>query len=476
MAYEFENPLELLLQRNNQPAQSQADTDFFLQRLQQPADNRTTNEKINDGILAESQQQNKPVLLGQDLALAKNILANKQAYEDAQMLQNQAERQALQNQAHDYAQNTRKLANALNLNLDDYGENVTLQDTRNALAQNQYRALKDAINRKYSLSSDDWFNRRYKELRDAGYSDRSAKGTAAVEAQQYKAERMNYLDNVFNSFGRNERGGITDVGQMLMQRYAQDNPVGANLYTSLSPGLLNDYNFDNSVALAELADKLGYGVRADTYNYNAQLQDLIAQNKEKAAQAQQARELGTYENKKIIDEKYKEQQPDKIDEAIKQATKIGQLNGLTGDDLNKFVLEYVNKAFSGGGKTETANKFDPSYANVLQKDMEHTFKVWDELKNDPNASPEEVQRAQVNHTKSSSNYYNYMGQFELPTLTGNKEEDINSFASIIQRGAVEGRIKDRDQAMAVMKTYNKWYGNRYSEEELDEILNRFIKK
>lgn len=68
----------------------------------------------------------------------------------------------------------------------------------------------------------------------AGYSPRQAKKFAGYNARDYQANRVAYLDNLYNSYGRD---GLvtTPLGNQIIGQLATENPMLANFYANAYP-------------------------------------------------------------------------------------------------------------------------------------------------------------------------------------------------------------------------------------------------
>lgn len=147
----------LAAQRQSPPEQSVLGARMTLNNPQNQPDPMTnaTFEGLRQNGGNIPQQQ--PILNGIERQYAGNILGQKIAYDAAQ---NDAQRQATSMNAN----MLRQAAQSAGMDLSGYGSDVSLQDAMQNLQTNDARALVEMFQGKYSKSSDQFYNDKFREL------------------------------------------------------------------------------------------------------------------------------------------------------------------------------------------------------------------------------------------------------------------------------------------------------------------------
>lgn len=195
------------------------------------------------------------------LQLQRGILAAKQAYDAAK---NDEARQVAQAAAG----LLRNKADAAGLDMNGYGTDVSLADALNNFASQEARDIMQALRGKYAETSDQYYRRQYGDLILEGYSPRKARAIADSLKQDYQAERVQYLDGLLNSYGR--EGLVTnEYGNLAIARLADENPERASFYAQIYPNAkdaytrmntLKDKDIDQQHQLEQLAVGHKYGL------------------------------------------------------------------------------------------------------------------------------------------------------------------------------------------------------------------------
>ena len=138
---------------------------------------------------------------------------------------------SIQGTAHQSAEDTRRLAERLGVDMTGYGSDVSLEDAQRNLQTRETREIADILSgrSKYGQSADQYFDDVYMRMIGEGASPSQAKRWAGRQAQQYQAERVTYLRNAFNMFGR-DGNYVNDQGVPILQEIAQEMPQVANIY------------------------------------------------------------------------------------------------------------------------------------------------------------------------------------------------------------------------------------------------------
>lgn len=236
----------------------QAQEIFTPQQTEQPPRQATPQEEklsakdIQDrAVLQASPLQGMPqptdnvpnYLANQGMA---GILANKAAYETAPEGE---QGDLIRNQANERANLIRGAYRAAGMPLDQYGaDNATSRDTANGMDTQRLHALFNAImpDGKYYRSADQYYDDAFKARVMAGISPRQARKFAQNAARAYQAERVGYLDAVYNNYGRN--GYVNnEFAAMILPKIAQDNPMLANFYGNFYAGAKDEYQQQNKL-------------------------------------------------------------------------------------------------------------------------------------------------------------------------------------------------------------------------------------
>lgn len=179
------------------------------------------------------------------------LLDSKAIYENAGNGALQAQMGLNENQIQDMAaaqaNQYRQAAASAGFDLSDYGAGVSLEDARNNLATNDARAVIDLVQGKFALNSDQYFQSKYRELREQGYSNRVAKQAAGDMAMRYKADRMSYLNGMYNGYGVDNLVR-TPLGDQIIRELALEDPTSANYYAQAQPGAREAYQETSATA------------------------------------------------------------------------------------------------------------------------------------------------------------------------------------------------------------------------------------
>ena len=211
----------------------------------------SANEQINNAVLNANSLQGKPQLsdstpnyltnqaLGEILRLkALNELAPAGEAGDAE-----------RKRTNDQANYLRDTYAAAGMNLDQFGaDNATSRDTAQYMYAQRLKDLYNAImpDGKYYRSADDYYNDKYEALVMGGYSPGQARRAARSMARDYQAERVGYLDAVYNNYGRD--GYVNnEFAAQILPKIAQENPMLANFYGNFYPGAKDEYNQQNKL-------------------------------------------------------------------------------------------------------------------------------------------------------------------------------------------------------------------------------------
>ena len=198
------------------------------------------------------------------LNVQRGLLAQKQAYADAQT-------DAGRSAAHSRAELLRNKANAAGIDISGYGSDVSLGDAVNNLASQEARDIMGALQGYYSGDSGQYYTDKYLQGIEMGMSPRRARKAAEVLAGNYKADRMQYLDGLLNSYGRAD----TALANQIIASMIPEAPALAQFYALTNPSPLNEYN--TAVDVAKEAAKQGYALDLLGAGHGYDLEKIAAQ-------------------------------------------------------------------------------------------------------------------------------------------------------------------------------------------------------
>lgn len=280
----------LELAQQSQPAMAQLTNPQ--PQPQEPQETPDGKDIVNK-IFAPPTQQTPPQAPNPyELGELRNILSSKVAYNAANTLSQNPAAYAktygltedavralaggqMQN-AHNSAEMSRARLNAGGFNTDGYSAlDDTLEGVQNQLLSREAKDITEAFNGAYSKTTDQYYERKYIDALANGLSPRRAKRLAGYQAREYQANRVAYLDGLYNSYGHNDAGVTSNIGMQILGMIAQDNPTLANLYAKVYPTPMNEYNTANDIA--KEATKQGYLERLAEIEQANALQRIFAE-------------------------------------------------------------------------------------------------------------------------------------------------------------------------------------------------------
>jgi hypothetical protein len=170
---------------------------------------------------------------GQDILDAKQLYAQGEAMGGDQGAQVMA-------LAHSGAERARAGLQQLGVDPAQYGLNGTYDEAAQALANNDTRAMQNILQGEMAESSGQYYDRIYKILRDQGFSRDIAESEAHRRAQSYASQRVQALNQAFNTYGHNGQV-INPMGIQMLGMMAQEDTDMANYYTQRYAGPLQEY-------------------------------------------------------------------------------------------------------------------------------------------------------------------------------------------------------------------------------------------
>lgn len=150
---------------------------------------------------------------------------------------------AQRKQAHDYAENIRKIAEMRQIPLGQFGEgNLTTEQANLALgnylldqqeqAQNQFLNVQKNLSDNYGESSNDHFWRLYDEYRQQGKGDRDATILAGRKTMAYQQARKDKLIDAINEYGIENGNTLNQFGMNMLAQVAEEDNIMGTVYAN----------------------------------------------------------------------------------------------------------------------------------------------------------------------------------------------------------------------------------------------------
>lgn len=297
---------ELLALANQQPSMEQLTNSQPEQQQQEESSGgtRTVNEYMRQAL----PKPPNPYELGNYRNIysaksawndANSLYQNPTAYAKAEGLTDEAVQalaaQQMQN-AHDAAEQSRYRLNSAGLSTNGYSAfDDTFEGVQNNLASREAQDIMGALQGAYSMTPDQYYEKEFENGIIDGLSARRAKRLAGARAREYQANRVAYLNGVFNGYGIGDDGTTNNIGTQILGMIAQDNPMLANFYAQVYPNQRDAYNTNQQIAMealkhSNLQDIIGLNFAntlkqmgvADMYNANQQYRggEIYRQNAE----------------------------------------------------------------------------------------------------------------------------------------------------------------------------------------------------
>ena len=254
----------------NFPSSEELLRQLFGNYQSQQAEPRSATDIANEATVAGLQQkiseQQQAQMQAQQQALdpiarkyyVPQLLDSKKLYESANNPAVQSQlgmnQEQIQQQAHNTADRWRQAASGAGFDLSGYGSDVSLQDAYQNLQTNDARAAVDIAQGEYALTSDQYYTRRYDDLRKEGYGHFDAKNRVGAAARKYQGERVSYLSGMLDGYGFDGRV-MTPLGQQIVAQLATEKPELANMYLNANPGQKEAYAADNQMAQSVLQNQ-----------------------------------------------------------------------------------------------------------------------------------------------------------------------------------------------------------------------------
>jgi len=347
------NALKGMSRPEQQPAQPPVQSPA--QTQEQPSGTDMINRTMERAIPQLQQQSPRPVPNPLEVDMQRSIVGAKGNYAAADT---DAKRMAAQQQA----QLLRDIANSVGMDMSGYGADDTLQDATKRLASREAQDIIEGLQGRYAKTTDQYYQDTYMEGIMRGYSPRQARRLAGTRAQQYQANRVAYLDGLFNSYGRDGRV-VTAVGNQILGAMAQENPLLAGFYLQIYPNQQDAYKRDNQLEDFALTQNNALARMAQQYLYNEQFAQNEHGRREQSRDKDVARDTAKYGARTAIDFANTRNLQGLKEEAEERAYRKGQARanewadylGFTGDEKKYFVaaINGIKLPTKQGGKIDS---------------------------------------------------------------------------------------------------------------------------
>lgn len=158
---------------------------------------------------------------GRDFAAA--LIQAKQAYDIGKSQNNQ---QVMQTAA-ETANRIRNIAGQLGIDLTPYDSGRTLAQAQDAFMVDTNKGIQNILHN--DMTSDEYYEKLFSDLRHNGMSREQAQRIAAREAGQYQAQRLTRLNDALVQYGVDPLNHtINDYGVMILMRAQQEDPNAAS--------------------------------------------------------------------------------------------------------------------------------------------------------------------------------------------------------------------------------------------------------
>ena len=491
--YDFGTPsiIDELLKRLSQswqPAEQPVE-----QKPEQPSGTDMVNKAISEGLGIERPPAPNPY----ELYAQQQILQAKAAYEGAQGIANAAAdqyygaqrnaqdpaqaayvnqlTQATQQQSSKLAENIRAQMGAAGVDMSQYGSDVSLADANQRYATQQTQAIMQAMNGQYSLSADQFYEQEFLKGIMNGLSARRARRLAGHRAREYQADRVAYLDGLYNSYGRDELV-TNELGNQIIGWMSQENPSLANYYAKIYPNARDAYKRQNELQDLALSHQYGFEDRADAARHNMNYADYTAILNSEREQERAANERAqAYTDAEIASRQTQ------IDFETKDrlVNNLADRMGLEGEVRNRFVAAGHGIQLAKNEKAD--NELLKSAENYMTR-LINQANIHKDVLNSPNSSDEDkaVARSELQNIQEDLNTLNRRfdkmfgidQDYEL--YSGNEEKDIQSVRKILsyiaQRDA--GGTVTPDNAKAAIRQWanENEAGKKLSDEDIEALI------
>ena len=357
---------------------------------------------------------------GRDFAAA--LIQAKQAYDIGKSQNNQ---QVMQTAA-ETANRIRNVAGQLGIDLTPYDSGRTLAQAQDAFMVDTNKGIQNILHN--DMTSDEYYEKLFSDLRHNGMSREQAQRIAAREAGQYQAQRLTRLNDALVQYGVDPLNHtINDYGVMILMRAQQEDPNAAS-------GLARMYGVP-----ADLASEI---IQMNLANNNAanSLNNAMTLNGQKF-------ELGKEQAKLEADMKDAEEQRKQQAEDAQKMAIVSRLEQAGVDRNTAIQIVYGGRPWgnvTGGsrGKNGTDVRYNQLKDYLTRYESLHKDDLDDSWKNDPDY------RARLEEFNS------YTQPEEVPALQhpNNYNEAMSWVTSLIEANAKrQGNRMSKEQIHGVIR-------------------------
>lgn len=224
----------------------------------------------------------EPKTLDKDArGIASELIKLKAVYEEAEK---QGNTEVMQKAA-ESAKTMRTIADRMGMDLSPYGADQTLGDAQLAFEVDTRKGMRNAL--RGNLSSEEYYDKMYDELRKQGVPRNQARATAAEYAGRYQAKRISGIEDALYEYGIDPTtNALNDYGTQMVLELQRENPDHANALSKMYglPVSLHELwrteqaqnnNALNSMKASELSDNRQYQMKL-----NLEKQKQAAKNAE----------------------------------------------------------------------------------------------------------------------------------------------------------------------------------------------------
>lgn len=363
----------------------------------------------------------------------KQMLGYKNAYENADTLakalnptvtdeaQLGVAADALRGLAHKNADNIRQIAKDAGIDLSGI-EDVGYEDAQRNMLTRQTKEIADILSGrgKYGKNSDQYFDDEYMKLIGEGRSANDAKRIAGQRAQRYQADRVTYLRNAYNMYGRD--GNYTnEYGVPILQEIAMEMPEVANVYAQaykLPTAAQDRANTleGKAVDQANQLEQLGI-----THGYNVDMENLRHKHGAQMADLQNALSKNAFSYQHDYLQGMKEYEEAR---RLRLAEQEGRAIGFEGDDLKTYIAARmgINMPRKVGTGKDTRLEFDKQSVEnlkILDESLDKQEKnILSQLKVEEGNVLSEKDTAELNQALQYVRYQRAMIQQALSGIAG----------------------------------------------------------
>lgn len=417
----------------------------------------------------------------------QQIIATKLLYDEAERKYNAAqtpedkqaalvEMQSLNQRANDL----RGIANETGVDLNGYGEGVTLRDAQRNLESQQAKDFMQMYTGRYSMTSDQFYESEYDRQIMRGRSDYEARLSAARATREYKAKRVAYLNGMYNNYGLTNGQVTNQLGMQILSELAGEDPNRTNAYGTAYALPKDEYKNANEMAKLAMSEKGAWDRLIESARQNLIYADhqALIRGEERQEEAANQRAYA-YVNAEI-----KQRSKD-----IEFRTKNKQLNdladtfNLTGADRVRFIAKGHGIDVPDDKKSD--DKALKSAGDYLSK-LEAEAKRHQETLSSPNASEEDKTTARTKLVEVQDRIDSLNAQISEvyginpPTYekySGDEQKDIQSVRTIL--AFIQSKSNGALTPQAVREAMRDWAneneaGKKLTDAELDALVLKAI--